>query len=287
MWLQLLRAAAIGGAPSFGTLALTLSLDAETHCVLTYIVLWAATALCVLAAVLLTVAIERRKKQESPDHLALSASDARWLDAQIKEGQEIREWMRYERPSDKDARNRVMTWQLETANELDDRFPAHWDDHWRKTGVVEGADLAQLIESMDRKLAVLKALRLGKDYSPAALSARLLSDLFKEGTDAMNVCLTNPGRTPVERAEWVLHGGSPREQIAREDDARDWDRRVSTLLWDHDDLKRFAPEWAAPPKPPRLATYHPDQSFMTPKGLADFYETKLARLTEIIQRVED
>jgi hypothetical protein len=103
------------------------------------------------------------------------------LDRWIKNGQETREWLRFYDPPDKDARIRVMTWQLGTANQMAERFPAYWDD-FRQTGIVEGAGRQQLIAHLDRKLNVLKGVRRGEPI-PKIVGKSPLDVRFSLGSD--------------------------------------------------------------------------------------------------------
>lgn len=81
-----------------------------------------------------------------------------FLDRLIREGQSVREWIRYEHPSERDVRVRSATWALKAGNWLADRLPAHWDE-FLHTGTPPGTDRAQRIAYLDLKLDVLKRIR--------------------------------------------------------------------------------------------------------------------------------
>jgi hypothetical protein len=119
---------------------------------------------------------------------------------------------------------------------------------------------------------------------PEAVAGEILADLFREGHEAMQGCRTVPAGSAVDKLNWRMFGGTPQEQIERESRAREWDARVASELWDRSGLKQYAPEWGAAGAPPPVAPL-PDQSHTHPQGLGEFYETKLARLGAIIERV--
>jgi hypothetical protein len=111
-----------------------------------------------------------------------------------------------------------------------------------------------------------------------------LADLFKEGEDFRMGCTKVPEGDSAEQALWHLVGGTPQEQCGREDQAREWDEKVSGFLWADPDLKQFYPGWGPAGEPIARALHHPDQSRMNPKGLADWYQGKLDYLRSVIDK---
>lgn len=112
-----------------------------------------------------------------------------------------------------------------------------------------------------------------------------LADLFKEGEDLRSACTKAPDGNLAQKAHWHVLGGTPQQQCAREDQAREWDQRVSDLLWAKTNLKRFGPGWKPAGAPIRKAAGHPDQSMMNPSRLADWYLGKLDYLRSVIEKV--
>jgi hypothetical protein len=88
-------------------------------------------------------------------------ADSAVLDRWLKKGHEIREWLRFYDPEDGPARRKTMEWQVGVATELDERFPAYYDD-FMKTGEVKGVGVSQLLGLLERKLSVLRAVRRGE-----------------------------------------------------------------------------------------------------------------------------
>ncbi len=111
-----------------------------------------------------------------------------------------------------------------------------------------------------------------------------LADLFKEGEDFRLSCTKIPEGDSAVQARWHLVGGTPQEQCAREDQARQWDEKVSGFLWTDPDLKRFGPGWRPAGEPIRKAAAHPDQSMMNPDRLAAWYQGKLDYLRHVIDK---
>lgn len=111
-----------------------------------------------------------------------------------------------------------------------------------------------------------------------------LADLYKEGDDLRLICDTLPDGSLAQKARWRLLGGTPQEQCAREDQARQWDERVSTYLWAEPALKHFGPGWRPAGTPIAKTADHPNQSRMNPDRLAKWYDGKLDYLRSVIER---
>jgi hypothetical protein len=93
-----------------------------------------------------------------------------------------------------------------------------------------------------------------------------------------------PSGSLALKARWRLIGGTPQEQCAREEQARQWDEKVSSYLWNEPTLKQFGPGWRPAGRLIAKATDHPNQSMMNPDRLADWYDGKLDYLRSVIER---
>ena len=111
-----------------------------------------------------------------------------------------------------------------------------------------------------------------------------LADLYKEGDDFRSECAALPSGSLALKARWRLIGGTPQEQCAREEQARQWDEKVSLYLWNEPTLKQFGPGWRPAGRSIAKATDHPNQSMMNPDRLADWYDGKLDYLRSVIER---
>lgn len=134
----------------------------------------------------------------------------------------------------------------------------------------------------DGGAAVARMLRVSPPPTPPQAT---LADLFKEGDDLRSQCLESPKGGLAEHAQWHLLGGTPQEQCAREDQAREWDQKVSDVLWAEPDLKHFGPGWRPAGEPIGKAPGYPDQSMKNPSRLAEWYDGKLDFLRSAIDRV--
>ena len=140
---------------------------------------------------------------------------------------------------------------------------------------------------VQQRIPVAGRLPLVVDYEgarrvPSRVQAHLAS-LYREGDNLAEDCRVVPRGSGADKALWHIVGGSPEAQIEREEQARGWDQRVSERLWAEADA--FAPGWQAVAEPPPRATFHPEQSHTNPKGLADYYETKLKYLAWVLERL--
>jgi hypothetical protein len=135
-------------------------------------------------------------------------------------------------------------------------------------GVVFWVEIHRRKEGADRESA----------ERPSNFKARL-AEFFREGDELRGECATVPDGPPDAKLTWAIIGGTPQEQCGREEKARDWDARVSTLLWSDPQGKALAPGWKAAGSPPGKAPDHPDQSMMNPARLEEWYQGKLAYLT--------